>query len=264
MSAAVCGSKRSFFEELPPSPTSSSSSPPLSKRLRCSSTSPTRFSTPSYLDHLRALFPHIEFQLLERALEEFGNDLEAAIKSLNGLCLWAQAEKSAKAEDACGKKEKGEWGNDGGGPVPESFSNHLLSDGANWVDLFVREMMSATSIDDARARAARILEVLGNSISKHASAEATQNLQKENMMLKEQIELVIRENNILKRAVSIQHERQKEFEDKNRELENLRQMISQYQEQMRTLEVNNYALTMHLKQAQQSSTFPGRLNPDVF
>lgn len=29
-------------------------------------------------------------------------------------------------------------------------------------------------------------------------------------------------------------------------------------------QVNNYALTMHLKQAQQSSSIPGRFNPDVF
>lgn len=58
-------------------------------------------------------------------------------------------------------------------------------------------------------------------------------------MLKEQLQAMIQENNILKRAVSIQHERQKEFEDKNQELHNLKQMVSQYQEQLRTLEVNS-------------------------
>lgn len=56
-------------------------------------------------------------------------------------------------------------------------------------------------------------------------------------MLKEQIEALIRENSILKRAVAIQHERQKEYEDKNRELQHLKQLLSQYQEQLRTLEV---------------------------
>ncbi|GMN49992.1 hypothetical protein TIFTF001_019156 [Ficus carica] len=62
MSAAVCGSKRSFFEDLPPSP-------PLSKRLRCSSsTSPIRFSAPSLLDQLRAVFPHMELQALTFSL----------------------------------------------------------------------------------------------------------------------------------------------------------------------------------------------------
>lgn len=66
----------------------------------------------------------------------------------------------------------------------------------------------------------------------------------ENNVLKEQLHAMIQENNILKRAVSIQHERQKEFEDKNQELHNLKQMVSQYQEQLRTLEVNLFALKL--------------------
>ena len=56
-------------------------------------------------------------------------------------------------------------------------------------------------------------------------------------MLKEQVEALIHENALLKRAVTIQHERQKEFEDRTEELHNLKQMVSQYQEQLRTLEV---------------------------
>ena len=57
------------------------------------------------------------------------------------------------------------------------------------------------------------------------------------MQLKEQIEVLLRENTILKRAVAIQHERQKEFEGKNIELQHLKQLVCQYQEQLRTLEV---------------------------
>lgn len=83
-------------------------------------------------------------------------------------------------------------------------------------------------------------------------------------MLKEQLEALLQENVILKRAVSIQHERQKEYEDRNKELQHLKQLVSQYQEQLRTLEVNNYALTMHLKQTQQSNSIPGHFHPDVF
>lgn len=56
-------------------------------------------------------------------------------------------------------------------------------------------------------------------------------------MLKEQVEALIHENAVLKRAVSIQHERQKEFDDRGQELHHLKQMVSQYQEQLRTLEV---------------------------
>ena len=89
-------------------------------------------------------------------------------------------------------------------------------------------------------------------------------LVQENMMLKEQVEALIQENIVLKRAVAIQHERQKEYEDRNTELQQLKQLVAQYQDQVRTLEVNNYALTMHLKQSQQSNSIPGRYHPDVF
>ncbi|KAK1354053.1 hypothetical protein POM88_047309 [Heracleum sosnowskyi] len=89
MSAIVCG-KRSYFDDLPNSP--SSVSPPVAKRLRFhSSTSPFRSSPspprPSPLDQLRAAFPHMDTQLLERALEECGYDMETAIKNLRNLCL---------------------------------------------------------------------------------------------------------------------------------------------------------------------------------
>lgn len=57
------------------------------------------------------------------------------------------------------------------------------------------------------------------------------------MLLKEQLEGLIRENTILKHAVAIQHERQKQYEDKNQELQHLKQLVTQYQEQLRTLEV---------------------------
>lgn len=57
------------------------------------------------------------------------------------------------------------------------------------------------------------------------------------MMLKEQMQALIQENSILKRAVSIQHERQKEFEESSQELQQLKQLVSQYQDQLRTLEV---------------------------
>lgn len=255
MSAAVCGTKRSFFEELPPSP-------PLSKRLRCSS-SPIRFPPPSLIDHLRPLFPHMDDLVLERALQECGNDIDAAIKRLNELCL-GTVDGNGTVEESevvnAGKLE-----DDGNASVSQNqpAMNNLPADGAEWIDFFVREMMVATSVDDARARAARMLEVLEKSISERARAEATDALQKENLMLKEQIEALIKEKNSFKNAFKIQHERYADYDVKNQELQHLKQLVSQYQEQIRTLEVNNYALGMHLKQAQQSNPFPGRF-PDVF
>lgn len=61
-------------------------------------------------------------------------------------------------------------------------------------------------------------------------------------MLKEQMEALIQENTILKRAVSTQHERQKECEDRGQELQHLKQLVAQYQEQLRTLEVELYTM----------------------
>lgn len=58
-------------------------------------------------------------------------------------------------------------------------------------------------------------------------------------MLKQQFEALIQENAVLKRAVAIQHERQKEFEDRGHELNQLKQSVAQYQEQLRTLEVKS-------------------------
>lgn len=58
------------------------------------------------------------------------------------------------------------------------------------------------------------------------------------MMLKEQIVVLLRDNTILKRAVSIQHERQKECDERNSEVQQLKQLLGQYQEKLRTLEVS--------------------------
>lgn len=59
------------------------------------------------------------------------------------------------------------------GEVPAAEEN-LPKDGADWVELFVREMMTASDMDDAKARASRVLEVLEKSIYARASSDAAQ------------------------------------------------------------------------------------------
>ena len=59
-----------------------------------------------------------------------------------------------------------------------SALENLPVDGAEWVDLFVREMMGATSVDDAKARASKLLEVLEKSISNCAAEGAAQSFHK--------------------------------------------------------------------------------------
>jgi len=281
MSAIVCGKRSSIFEDN----LSLAANPPVSKRIRCSSSSPVRFSPPRpnnssfpspssvhSIQHLRDIFPHMDQKLLERALEECGGDLDSAIRSLHELRLGStddNLDSAAPKPDVTVEpnvQSQGVVTANGEVAAGEELSapQDPPMDGADWVELFVREMMSASNVDDAKARTSRVLEVLERSISARASAEASQSFHQENMMLKEQVEALIQENTILKRAVSIQHERQKEYEERNQELQHLKQLVSQYQEQLRTLEVNNYALTMHLKQAQQSNSIPGHFHPDVF
>ncbi|KAH6818460.1 Ubiquitin system component Cue protein [Perilla frutescens var. frutescens] len=274
MSAVVCGKRSNFFEESP-------SSPPVSKRIRYLSSSPGRaFSPPrvptasvcwfsnssSPLDHLVALFPDMDRQFLEKALEESGDDLDSAIKRLNELRLSASESVSDVYREVAQIYAQGPVANSEGTVQREESSGEssIPANGAEWVELLVREVFNASNVEDAKARVAQALEALEKSICANATEEAAQSFQRENLMLKQQLEALIHENTILKRAVSIQHERQKGFEEMGQELHKLKQLVSQYQEQVRTLEVNNYALAMHLKQAQQNNSMSGRFHPDVF
>lgn len=67
---------------------------------------------------------------------------------------------------------------DGISPKDNLAQDNLQLEGAEWVELLVREMQSATSMDDARSRATRVLESLEKSISLRASAEAAQSFHK--------------------------------------------------------------------------------------
>ncbi|KAL9260036.1 hypothetical protein AKJ16_DCAP05293 [Drosera capensis] len=255
MSAVVCGKRTSFFED-------NIQSPPVTKRIRRSSSSssspgrvspPRNFASSCLVDQLVAVFPGMDkqlnfgalryssfylmhfSQLLEKALEECGNDLDLAIKNLNDLCLGSM-ENNFPASAHSDIPQEAAANEEAASSENLLASRTLQMDGAEWVELFVREMMSASNIDDARVRAARALEALEKSIFSRATAEAAQNFQQETTMPKEQLQALIQENAILKRAVSIQHERQKEFDEKGQELQQLKQLVSQYQEQLRTLE----------------------------
>ncbi|KAL8123051.1 uncharacterized protein LOC141717492 [Apium graveolens] len=259
---SLCG-KRSFFsDDNSNSPTSPASSP-FSKKLRFFSSSPSRCS-PSAVDQLRAVFTDMDKQYLERALEESGYDIESAIKNLHNLHLGYVEGNTGSDVKLAPDSGTGVTTADGISIKDNLARDTVQLEGAEWVELLVREMQSATSTDDARSRATRVLESLEKSISARASVEGAQNVHKEIIMLKEQTEVLVRENTILKRAVTIQHERQKEYDEKNQEVQHMKQMISQYQEHLKNLEFNNYALTMHLKQSLESTVMPGSSNRDVF
>ncbi|KAI5588535.1 hypothetical protein BDE02_05G104100 [Populus trichocarpa] len=146
-------------------------------------------------------------------------------------------------------------------PVPK---NPVPASGEQWVDLLVKEMTSATSVDDAKSRAGRVLEMLQKVISDQVTEEAARGFETENHALKERFEALCQENGVLKRAVVIQHEMLKEGEEKEKELKQFKEMVEHYQEKVRMLEVNNYALSVHLNQALQGNSPGGRCNPDVY
>ncbi|KAL8487385.1 hypothetical protein ACS0TY_023897 [Phlomoides rotata] len=85
---------------------------------------------------------------------------------------------------------------------PPSGSN-IPTSGAEWVELLVSEVFKASNIEDAKARVSHALEALEKSICVNATSEAAQSFQRDNIMLKQQLEAFVQENSILKRAVSI-------------------------------------------------------------
>ncbi|KAI4379270.1 hypothetical protein MLD38_005589 [Melastoma candidum] len=245
MSAAVhSGSKRSssrFEEDFP-----AASASKKARRLSCSLGSQSPLPKAAVLAQLSACFPRMDARVLEKTLEECGDDIDAAVSRLQELCIGV--EQNADPEDMSNAVE------DANIPV----------EGSGWVELLVKEMSSASSFDDARARASRVLEALEQSICQRARSEAGQSFEKENMVLKQHIESLARDNMILKRAVALQHERQKDIEGISRELEYTKQLIPSYQEQLKKLELDNYTLSLQLKHAQLNQSVPRNFPPDVY
>ena len=129
-----------------------------------------------------------------------------------------------------------------------------------WIEALVREMTSAADVNDAHQRAERVLtafeatvkqNVVGGAGEGAGTAGDTQNLVKENV--------------ILKRAVAIQNQRLEEHEVTKNQIVELQRMVLSYQERLQNAERQNYSLGVHLKEAMGVQS-PGMFdrNPDVF
>eukprot|EP00245_Coleochaete_scutata_P009675 TRINITY_DN3241_c0_g2_i1.p1 TRINITY_DN3241_c0_g2~~TRINITY_DN3241_c0_g2_i1.p1 ORF type:complete len:251 (+),score=51.13 TRINITY_DN3241_c0_g2_i1:84-755(+) len=223
----------------------------------------------------------MEAQVVGRLLETCDNNLDHAIISLTGLRLSNHATTSSNqpttsqtaAASATGglklasQAEEMLPGPSSNAASPSRSTNECDTpvgspqvEGMEWVELVVREMMAASDMNDARLRAGRVLENFEKVVRDRGMTMAS-SLEKENINLKEVMQTLLKDNHILKRAVQIQHERQQEQEDKLRELQRLKQML---EEQVRLLENSNYALSVHLRTAQESNSMPGRFHPDIF
>ncbi|MCL7041664.1 hypothetical protein MKW94_014250 [Papaver nudicaule] len=265
MSAGVCG-KRLGFEEI----FGSSSSPsPSNKRSR--RFSPVRdfgFGSDDKISILLRMFPSMDRELVESVLNTHNHKIEDAIESLNALCIGDVSSRTESlSPDSMMANSPSVQGAESNQEAEEKIEekdaaaeSRNPADGASWVDIFVQEMMSASDLDDARGRAARILEAFEKSVEENSRASHEQEI----AVLKEHLQSMLKDNQILKRAVSIQHERNLEHEGKVREVEQLKHALGQYHEQIKALEMNNYTLKVHLQRAQGSSSIPGNFHPDIF
>ncbi|KAG0498699.1 hypothetical protein HPP92_003390 [Vanilla planifolia] len=269
MSAGVCG-KRVGFEEIFGSPASA----PSAKRSRCSNYgSPIRaefaFAAEDKVSVLLRMFPSMDRKVVEIILNSHENKIDDAIQSLHALCLGENVATDGPAIVISELQPNGH-GDIINAEAPEvkaelshnAESNTELKEihECLWVDKFVQELVNASDWNDARSRAMKILESFEQMVVAHSAASK----ELEISSLKEQLHCLVRDNQILKRAVSIQHERNMEFEEKLKDVQQLKSIILQYQEQIRTLELNNYALKIHLQRAQEASCIPGRFHPDIF
>ena len=127
-----------------------------------------------------------------------------------------------------------------------------------WVDSLVREMLAAKDMDDAKVRAARFLRSFEAATMERAGgagagagAAGAGDLAKENA--------------ILKRAVQIQSARLAEQGEKEKDVAKLREALAQYEQEIRALQISNYSLSVHLKQAQETGSVVNKNhNPDVY
>ncbi|CAO2141153.1 unnamed protein product [Urochloa humidicola] len=132
------------------------------------------------LQRLVKIFPEMDPQLLIRALEASGDDLDSATKSLMELRLESSAMTTAiGCESENGIPTGVQAMTTAIGCESENGLTTAVLPSAEgsvtnkeWVELFVKEMIQASDIDDARARAARALEAMKKSILNPAKSEA--------------------------------------------------------------------------------------------
>ncbi|CAM0949259.1 unnamed protein product [Alopecurus aequalis] len=115
-----------------------------------------------------------------------------------------------------------------------------------WAKILVSQMGSATTVEDAHCRAAKVLEAFGGTVCSRAAQVVAD---KDRVL-----GTAVRLNATLKKAVVAQYRRQLEYEAKGREL----------QAQISRLEADKYVLSMHLRNAGPAgSSMPGNFPPEV-
>ncbi len=121
-------------------------------------------------------------------------------------------------------------------------NNKTSLDAGEWVSALVREMQSASSVNDAEHRSTNVLRAFEESTLEQAEIE---------------IKRIRKQNELLKRAVTIQNARLKQSGDAQtlkRQVAELQSMCQSYEEQLATAQRNNYSLGVHLREAMMNNT----------
>jgi len=191
------------------------------------------------LKALKALFPRMSDESIAHVLEECGDDIDAAIRRLNDLQL---------STPSCSKEGKSS-------SQGESLQHSNVIVKQEWVDALVDQMSVAKNLDDAKERATHVLQ------------SALVNSHQE---LMEHADAVQKENAILKRAVGIQNTKIHDLVEERKNIEQVMSEVHQLKDKCHALEMHNYSLQLHLKQATSSqqdgcrTPGGGPSNPDVF
>ncbi|XP_051221501.1 uncharacterized protein [Lolium perenne] len=138
-------------------------------------------------------------------------------------------------------------------PAQPAAAAESIGSAGDWAEVLVSQLVSATSVEDARCSAAKVLEAFGGSVCSRAAQ-----VQGDKDQL---LRTAMQHNSLLKRAVLAQHRRRQEDEEKGRQLQG---QILQYREQVKRLEADKYALSVHLRNAAPGSSMPGNYHPEVF
>lgn len=213
------------------------------------------------------MFPSIDRQVVESVLDSNGQKIDDAVQALHVLCCGndCRTHEASSVNEALLSNEdvtEGGMSTQVSKESAEEFPNGCSEEsrnGSSWVDLLVQEMMNSSGWDDVRGRTIKFLEAFERSVLAHTTTS-----KEEIALLKDQLQCMLKDNYILKRGFAIQHERNMEQDETLKEIPHLKQIIGQCQEQLRKLEMDNYALKIHLQRSQQSSSIPRHFNPDIF
>jgi len=201
------------------------------------------------------MFPDFDEKLIEGLLDAHGDNIEAAIEQLHQLRL-----SSSNGEEQQGHALQQEIATnpEGGQCGPSSELSDRLS--TSWLDAFLKHFYESRQPEEARVRVSRLLEEFESAVISKQRSESV-----EMMALKTEFDKLKRDNAILSKAVAVQHSRLQELSGKEQELQRMREMLAHYQDRLRTLELSNYSLTVHLQQATGPPFGPGNGGPpDVF